>query len=161
MQRCANSIASLAFFTFSLCAWMAVKALPTRGAAAEDLGADFFPYVLVTAIALLSLILFVRTLVLPPAASKGPAMAKQAMLRIGLSILMCSVYAWLYEWLGFYISTALFSFAFLVLVGEKRPWVILTFIVGMEALLYVGFYKILEVSLPEGTLLYDLFPTLF
>lgn len=161
MQRCANSIASLVFFTFSLCAWMAVKALPTRGAAAEDLGADFFPYILVIAIALFSIILFVRTLVFSPADSKGPAMAKQAVLRIGLSITMCVVYAWLYEWSGFYISTALFSLAFLILVGEKRPWVILSFIVGMEVFLYVGFYKILEVSLPEGTLLYDLFPTVF
>lgn len=161
MQRYANIIASLAFFSFSLCAWMAVKALPTRGAAAEDLGANFFPHVLVIAIGLFSIVLFVRTLVLSPATSTAPAMTKQAMLRVGLSILLCIVYAWLYEWSGFYVSTALFSFAFLLLVGEKRPRVILTFIVGMEMFLYVGFYKILEVSLPEGTLWYDLFPTLF
>ena len=67
---------------------------------------------------------------------------------IGMVILL--VMALLYEPLGFVTASFLFLIGYGVLLGERRPLVLLLSALGIMLLLYIGFSVFLGVLLPRG-----------
>jgi hypothetical protein len=66
----------------------------------------------------------------------------------GMAIVV--IMALLYEPLGFVMTCALFLAAYGILLGERRPLVLIISSVGIMLLLYIGFSVFLGVMLPRG-----------
>jgi hypothetical protein len=81
---------------------------------------------------------------------QGPAESGSVLKLIGGFVLLAA-YIYLLAPIGFVPATVLFSVAFLLLVGERRWWVLLAFPVGSVTVLLGMFTQLLTVSLPRGT----------
>jgi hypothetical protein len=78
----------------------------------------------------------------------GVARFVKSKLFIGMCILMAM--ALLYEPLGFVATSFLFLVSYGILLGERRPVVLLLSGLGIMLLLYIGFSVFLGVLLPRG-----------
>jgi hypothetical protein len=65
-------------------------------------------------------------------------------------MLIVIVMALLYEPLGFVMTSALFLVTYGILLGERRPLVLILSSLGIMLLLYIGFSVFLGVLLPRG-----------
>ncbi len=67
-------------------------------------------------------------------------------------LLLLVIYTTVLSMLGFYLASALFLPLAMVLLGAKNPLIILLTSGGVLLFVYLVFAKLLEVSLPMGTL---------
>jgi hypothetical protein len=67
---------------------------------------------------------------------------------IGMAILMAM--ALLYEPFGFVSTSLLFLIGYGILLGERRPWVLIVSSLAIMLILYIGFSVFLGVLLPRG-----------
>ncbi len=73
-------------------------------------------------------------------------------LRVLGTILLTVAYLFVCEWLGYYVTTALFLLALLLLLGE-RSWVVLTVLPAATTFAIYGvFFLFLRIPLPSGML---------
>jgi putative tricarboxylic transport membrane protein len=72
--------------------------------------------------------------------------------KILLTTVLCIAYVALVEIVGFFVSTALFMAAFMLMVGIKRPLIYIAAIVGVNLGLYLLFVWQLKVPIPIGIL---------
>jgi hypothetical protein len=70
--------------------------------------------------------------------------------KLFLGMLIMTVMALLYEPLGFVMTSFLFLVSYGILLGERRPLVLLLTGLGIMLLLYIGFSVFLGVMLPRG-----------
>lgn len=65
--------------------------------------------------------------------------------------LLVALYIWLMRPIGFIPATVVFCVLFLLLVGERRWWMLLLFPIGASALVILVFTQLLTVALPRGS----------
>ncbi|WP_054633407.1 tripartite tricarboxylate transporter TctB family protein [Pantoea stewartii] len=112
----------------------------------EPVGPRPFPLALLTLMALCALMLLLRK----PDAIQWPA--PQTMKRLVALAVMLFVYGWLFESLGFPLSTALLTFGIGMLFGARWWAAVLSGAVMGWALFY-AFDHLLDVTLPAGSLM--------
>jgi len=136
------------------------------GRAGSFLGPDFWPATLLTigiglsAVYLVLAVVWARRKQSHEAAGAGgpaevadePELAQQGSIwKLVGGFVLLGAYIYLLDPIGFVPATALFSVAFLLLVGERRWWVIVAFPVVAVTVLLGVFTQLLTVSLPRGT----------
>lgn len=88
----------------------------------------------------------------PPAASAGESPDETGnVLKLVAGFVLVGAYIYLLGPIGFVPGTVLFTVAFLLLVGERRWWVLVAFPIGAVTVLLGMFTQLLTVSLPRGT----------
>ncbi|MGP2449867.1 tripartite tricarboxylate transporter TctB family protein [Pantoea stewartii subsp. indologenes] len=112
----------------------------------EPVGPRPFPLALLTLMALCAVMLLLRK----PDAIQWPA--PQTMKRLVALAVMLFVYGWLFESLGFPLSTALLTFGIGMLFGARWWAAVLSGAVMGWALFY-AFDHLLDVTLPAGSLM--------
>ncbi|ARF50910.1 tripartite tricarboxylate transporter TctB family protein [Pantoea stewartii] len=112
----------------------------------EPVGPRPFPLVLLTLMALCAVMLLLRK----PDAIQWPV--PQTMKRLVALAVMLFVYGWLFERLGFPLSTALLTFGIGMLFGARWWAAVLSGAVMGWALFY-AFDHLLDVTLPAGSLM--------
>ncbi|KGD82940.1 putative tricarboxylic transport membrane protein [Pantoea sp. PNA 14-12] len=112
----------------------------------EPVGPRPFPLALLTLMALCAVMLLLRK----PDAIQWPA--PQTMKRLVALAVMLFVYGWLFERLGFPLSTALLTFGIGMLFGARWWAAVLSGAVMGWALFY-AFDHLLDVTLPAGSLM--------
>ncbi|MFB4358384.1 tripartite tricarboxylate transporter TctB family protein [Pantoea sp. BS_4] len=112
----------------------------------EPVGPRPFPLALLTLMALCAVMLQLRK----PDAIQWPA--PQTMKRLVALAVMLFVYGWLFERLGFPLSTALLTFGIGMLFGARWWAAVLSGAVMGWALFY-AFDHLLDVTLPAGSLM--------
>ncbi len=68
-------------------------------------------------------------------------------------LILLALYCWALGYLGFFLSSALFLPATMLGIGYRRPLPIVFTTAGILIFVYYVFAKLLEVSLPKGSLL--------
>ncbi len=77
-------------------------------------------------------------------------MTAQVVKKIIYYILLILVYILLWEWLGYIITTFLFTLVSLLFLGMKNKTVLTLFPICITAVIYILFTNLLMVSLPKG-----------
>ena len=110
-----------------------------------------FPLLLSGALALLSLALLLqgyRHLRAEREECSVPMSGEISMKKASLVFTLCILYAFFLPLIGFFIATLLFLAVFSLLVGERRPWLILLVSTLSPAVIFVVFRHGLKVLLP-------------
>jgi putative tricarboxylic transport membrane protein len=116
-------------------------------------GPSFLPVLLGTAVILLSLILLARAVLRPSEKPEGPgSLGWAAAWRIGVILLALAGYAFLFERLGYLLSTVLFLAVLLAVVGQQPWWVVVSVPVASSVLSYLLFVRALKIPFPRGPL---------
>jgi hypothetical protein len=126
-------------------------------------GAGFLPFLCGLAIVLLGVLWFLASWRAKPAAS-GEAYTECAAelpaedvprlwglprkMLVGLAVL--TVYAWLFEKIGYFLSTCLFMFCWQVFVEKETLWKTLIITILSATILYSLFQYLLGFQLPQG-----------
>jgi putative tricarboxylic transport membrane protein len=126
-----------------------------QGAGYSVVGTLFFPLVVVIGLVGFSLLLFLRTSILPDYDLAEQAAAEEAMTHwgtTGLTALALVVYAFALNLLGYVVATSLFFPSVARVLGSKQP--VRDFIIGvvLSVVIYVSFTRFLGVRLPAGIL---------
>lgn len=123
--------------------------LIVRGFASDRLGPAFFPRLLAGALAVLALALLARAVggrsdPSPPPAARTGLLAATLVLLVAYALVMPRV--------GFLVASPVFFAAVLVCLGVREPVPVTAVAVGLTAVLYVVFGRLLGVLLPPGLL---------
>lgn len=146
----ADTFAGIAFLLFCSFAWWRIKVLPAGVGYENSIGPEFFPAVMTATIAVLSILLIARSLWVKTAAEQGTAMAaKSTLLRMGLFIILLTVYVFIYEYLGFVLASVIILPTGMFMLGERRLLHIFLFPCVLVGLAWLAFTKIMQVPLPE------------
>ena len=126
---------------------------PGAAAAAPGLSARFMPQLATAAIALALAWGFYRSFAAP--AADGPAGEQAGLARIPLgATLICLGFAVFgFDLAGFYLGGICMAVLLTVLLGERRPWIIVLFPVLLLAAIYLLFEFALNVRLPRSGLI--------
>lgn len=104
-------------------------------------GPSFFPYILSAALITFALTIIIRGL------RERPRVESTALMKPGALILLTIVYALAFVPVGFLLSTAGYTAAVVLLLGQ-RGWRLLVVPVATSAFVYVAFVVGLGVALP-------------
>lgn len=119
------------------------------GIASTSAGPAFVPWIMITLLALLSVVLIMRALRRAQGADSGIVMPEpRTLLAMGAFVLVLVCYAAAFMPLGYLPSTLAAFIVGLLLLGERNWLVVLLFPVGMTAAVYLGFTRLLSVWLP-------------
>jgi putative tricarboxylic transport membrane protein len=152
----ALSAVCLAFFSF-----MFYEALALRGVGRfGEVGSGFWP-LLSLGIATILSVVWLLTNLRKYSREKGKAVEKSpapeevvAAWQRRRKIALCSVcllgYIIIMPWIGFILSTILFTLAFVLALGEKRKWVLIVSPLLITAAVVVIFAKFITIALPKG-----------
>ena len=119
--------------------------------ASGDVGPRFFPM----AAAICLILCAVGKLVSEGKKESKPLFSKQGWKRVGIMFLLLAIYLVAMTWLGYIISTIVFTPLLVIAMREDRrirPVPLIFFSAATTAVLYVVFQKVIQVSLPVGTL---------
>ena len=136
---------------FCLFAYWQISELPA-GFGEGVIGPSFFPTVMNTVIALLALGLLARSIIRKDRVKSVPKTPRAMFGAMVAFLILLVAYAFLYETLGFFISSGAAMVLGLLLLGERRPLPVLLFSVCVITLAWFGFAKLMKVALPAGTL---------
>lgn len=151
----ADTAAGAAFLLFCSFAWWRIKALPLGVGYENTIGPEFFPAVMTAAIAVFSILLIARSLWMRTAEEQGPTLAtKSTLLRMGLFIILLTVYVFIYEILGFVLASVIILPAGMFMLGERRLLHIFLFPCILVGLAWLAFTKVMMVPLPDLNLDY-------
>lgn len=126
-----------------------------QGAGYSAVGTTFFPLIVVLGLVGLSLILLLRTTLLPDQDLIKQAAEEEAMTHwpvVGLTALALAVYAFALSPLGYIVATSLFFPSIARILESKQP--ARDFIIGvvLSVVIYISFTRFLGVRLPAGLL---------
>jgi putative tricarboxylic transport membrane protein len=126
-----------------------------QGAGYSVVGTLFFPLVVVIGLVVLSLMLLLRTTILPDYDLAGQVVAEEVMTHwgtVGLTGLALVAYAFALNLLGYVVATSLFFPGVAWVLDSRQP--IRDFIIGvvLSIIMYVSFTRFLGVRLPAGIL---------
>ena len=121
-------------------------------------GPSFLPWIMIGAIVLLSLALIVRSRLAAapagapdlPEAEPAPedGSARRNLIRIGIFAVLLVAYSAAFMAVGYIISTLVVFIAGMLLMGERRPLMLIVLPVLITAAVWFGFTHFLQVWLP-------------
>ncbi len=146
-----DRIGALIFLIFSLAYGYSASLIPSLpGEGLEPLTPRTFPYALAVVGAAFSLLLLLKSGITHETRTLGLMKAYDWKLTLSLLVLML-IYGWLLSPLGFLVATLLFLIAGFVLMGERRPKVLLLSSVPLVIIFWLLLAKVLGVYLEPGT----------
>ena len=129
----------------SFAAWRSLR-IPSRGGSSLT-GAAFLPWLMIAAIALLSVWLILRAL-RQNTNLRIEMPDRTTLRRMALLVLVFLVYAAAFMPVGYLVSTVAVFIAALWLFGERNWKVLVLFPTAMTGVVYLGFTQALKVWLP-------------
>lgn len=146
-----DTFCGIFFLMFCSFAWWQVKNLPAGVGYENSIGPEFFPAIMTIVVALLSLLLIIRSLWGKAVENgQGPVMAGASTLFLmGLFMALLVVYVFLYEILGFILSSCLILPTGMFLLGERRILHAIIFPCILIGLAWLVFTKVMMVPIPE------------
>ena len=135
---------------FSVWVYYLITRFPDTAAEYRTISPSFFPYVLATVLATLSLLLIIEGWRSPPGPILSIRLNNKESYRTGALLFILVVFSSLLTIVGFVIDAFLFMIAIQLLLGEKRP-VVLTIVALVVSLsMYFIFATLFKVPLPLG-----------
>ena len=150
-MRKANIIISIILLGFSGFYAYLIANLPARDLS-NTLGAAFVPWVLVGALAGLSVLLLISSILASNKNSKV-SLPRKELLGIAFLLILIVCYVKLMGYLGFVSTSIVFLSILTWLAGSRKPVEIAVFSVTTATLVYLLFHKFFQVQLPTGLLL--------
>ena len=123
------------------------------------MGSGVWPTLIGIAMAILAIVLFFQTLLTSRRSKEGEQEEKPidfkspGMKRIYIMMGILAVFAVLIKLFGFYVSLIFLIPAIVVLLGERRVWMICALNAGIMVFVFVVFVLLLDLRLPVGSLM--------
>jgi putative tricarboxylic transport membrane protein len=146
----------LAFFLFMLLNSFKLHEIRRFG----EMGSGFWPILILALASVLSAILLFSPLLkrkdpggkdTEESPSPGSiASRKRARNNVILSSLATLFYIFAMQWVGFAVATLLYFFAFIVILGERRKWVLIFSPPLVTVFILVVFSKFIAIPFPKG-----------
>lgn len=146
----------LAFFSFML--YESFELIGERRFG--EVGSGFWPLLSLGVTTILSLIWLIMNLrqrsreqinaIEEPLDPQAVAEAWHRRIKIALCSVCLLVYIIILPWIGFILSTILFILAFILVLAEKRKWVLLASPLLITAVIILVFAKFITMPLPRG-----------
>lgn len=139
------------FLLFCSFAWWQIDKLPTGVGNQNTIGSEFFPQIMTAAIAFFSLLLIARSFwKAANSRAKSTAIATGVTLwRMGLFMALLVVYVFIYESLGFVLSSVIILPVGMFMLGERRILHVVILPCILVGIAWLIFTKIMMVPLPE------------
>ena len=125
-----------------------------------EIGSGFWPILILALSSLLSAILLISSLMnrkgkgerdtAEPPSPESIADRKRARNIVILSSVATLFYIFAMQWVGFAIATLLFVLTFIVILGERRKWVLIFSPVLVTVFILVVFSKFIAIPFPRG-----------
>jgi putative tricarboxylic transport membrane protein len=81
--------------------------------------------------------------------------------KVALSAVLLIIYVIVMPWIGFVLSTLLYVLAFIIVLEERRKWVLISSPFLITALVIVVFSKFIVIPFPRGMGLFAAFSRFF
>ena len=146
----------LAFFLFMLFNSFKLHEIRRFG----EIGSGFWPILILALASVLSAILLFSSLLKrkeqgekdaeEPPSPESIASRKRARNIVILSSVATLFYIFAMQWVGFAVATLLFILAFIVILGERRKWVLIFSPLLVTVFILVVFSKFIAIPFPRG-----------
>jgi len=146
----------LIFFLFLLLQSLKLQEIRRFG----ELGSGFWPIVILGLASLLSAFLLLSSWMKrkgeegkeaeESASPDSIASRKRARRIVAISSVATLVYIFAMQWIGFALATLFFILAFIVILGERRKWVLIFSPVLVTVFILVVFSKFIAIPFPRG-----------
>lgn len=150
MYRKANLSISILLIVIAVLTINAASSFPTM--VGTDVGAAYFPKMLSFIIIGLSILLFSQSLREPKDEQSNSQSESINWKKTTLGILGTIAYTCVFNYIGFYLSTILFLFAMMWVLGYKKIILATILSIGITLFIYVVFELLLQVPIPQGVL---------
>ncbi len=125
-----------------------------------EMGSGFWPILILGLASILSGMLLFSSLMKrkdkvekeaeEPPSPESPAARDQAVKVVFLSSIATLVYIFAMQWFGFPIATFLFVLSFILILGERRKWVLIFSPLLVTVFVLVVFSKFIAIPFPRG-----------
>jgi putative tricarboxylic transport membrane protein len=143
----------LIFFLFLLLQSLKLQEIRRFG----EIGSGFWPIVILGLASLLSVILLLSSWMKrkgeeaeESASADSIASRKRARRIVVISSVATLVYIFAMQWVGFALATLFYILAFIVILGERRKWVLIFSPVLVTVFILVVFSKFIAIPFPRG-----------
>jgi len=146
----------LVFFLFMLFASLGLHEVRHFG----DIGSGFWPISILALASILSAILLFSSLLKAkesggkeseePPAPDSIASRKRARNIVILSSMVTLIYIFAMQWVGFASATLLYVLGFIIILGERRKWVLIFSPLVVTVFILVVFSKFISIPFPRG-----------
>ncbi len=152
------NVVILVFFLFMLSQSLKLHEIRRFG----EMGSGFWPILILGLASILSGMLLFSSLMKrkdkvekekeaeEPPSPESPAARNQAVKVVFLSSIATLVYIFAMQWFGFPIATFLFVLAFILILGERRKWVLIFSPLLVTVFVLVVFSKFIAIPFPRG-----------
>lgn len=151
-----GNVVILVFFLFMLLESLKLREIRRFG----EMGSGFWPILILVLASVLSAILLVSSLMKRKEkgekdAEEAPspesiASNKRARNIVIISSVATLVYIFAMQWVGFALATLFYVLAFIVILGERRKWVLIFSPVLVTVFILVVFSKFIAIPFPRG-----------
>ena len=146
----------LVFFLFLLLESLKLQEIRRFG----ELGSGFWPILILSLASLLSAILLISSLMKrkekegkeAEESSSPESVASRTRARriVVISSVATLVYIFAMQWIGFALATLFYVLAFIVILGERRKWVLVFSPILVTVFILVVFSKFIAIPFPKG-----------
>lgn len=131
-----------------------------------EVGSGFWPLLVLSSATLLSFILWIKEWRLKGVEmEEGPeekeGHSRETRVKVILSILCLLLYVIVMPFIGFILSTLLFVFPLIFVLGERRKWILMLSPPLVTGLIVLVFGKLISMPLPKGVGVFAAFSRLF
>ena len=151
-----GNVVILVFFLFLLLESFKLQEIRRFG----EIGSGFWPILILALASLLSAILLISSLMKrkekgekeaeEPPSPESSVDRKRARNIVILSSVATLVYIFAMQWIGFALATLFYVLAFIVILGERRKWVLVFSPVLVTVFILVVFSKFIAIPFPRG-----------
>jgi len=135
---------------FSAYLYYLISQFPDTAAEYRTISPSFFPYVLATVLAALSLLLIVEGWRAPVGSILSLDLNQKETYRTGALLLILIIFSFLLTTLGFIVDAFLFMVSIQLLLGERRFVVLIPVALAVSLGMYFIFATLFKVPLPMG-----------
>ena len=157
----ANLVISVLLLIFEI--WAYIQAAGFRQVKGAYVQAATFPQIMDIGMMIFTVVLLVQSLIkvfgsmkpddpdAEPAPSMNPIKNKGIAAALFV-ILLCVLYTFLFDKLGYVLVSAIVSIVIMWLIGKRKPATVVLVSVLVPLVMWVVFYKLLSVNIPMGVL---------
>lgn len=136
---------AIVLFVFCGIAAFLTAGIPLAGTGTKW-GPAFFPWLMIGGIAILAVVLLLRSFKQAPPTEAGTSTVVYG--KMALFLFLMLLYAAFYVHAGYLVATGIFFVVAMLLLGERRPLHVLVIPAGIIAGVYLVFTQIMKVYLP-------------
>ena len=137
-----------------------------------EMGSGFWPILILSTATVLSGLLLISSILKyvrekgkrtdkPPLSPEERMNRKNRRRKVGLSAVLLIIYVFVMPWIGFVLSTFLYVLAFIIVLGERRKWILISSPILVTGLVIVIFSKFIAIPFPKGIGFFAAFSRLF